>query len=335
MPRATVLGAFLEGWRRVLRAPAVTLSVLAGVWFLAHPLTIALEGALDTRFGVTFAFRSAETLAAERARELGRMIDSELGYFGSPASVSEWLRVDPLNPVIGGAAAAALAFWLFLSGGLLDRLARGRPVGTAAFFAACGVYFVRFLRLAVIIGAAYFALFRWVYPFLFETLFALFTNDQTSEQGALRVRAMLYAPFALALMVIGVVADFAKVRAVVEDRRGMLGAVTASFRFVVRRPFRVTGLYLLNLFVVVVILRLWVQAEPGADTPRWFALLLLLLYLVGRIWARLVFMASEVVFFQGDLAHADYTAAPLPMWPDSPAAEAMANLKAQGERPST
>ena len=37
-------------------------------------------------------------------------------------------------------------------------------------------------------------------------------------------------------------------------------------------------------------------------------------------------MAAEVVFFQGELAHATYTAAPLPTWPDSPAAEALENL---------
>jgi hypothetical protein len=37
-------------------------------------------------------------------------------------------------------------------------------------------------------------------------------------------------------------------------------------------------------------------------------------------------MASEVVFFQGELAHAGYTAAPLPTWPDSPAVEAIENL---------
>ena len=113
----------------------------------------------------------------------------------------------------------------------------------------------------------------------------------------------------------------------------MIGALAASIRFVRRRPLRVLGLYLLNLFTVVVILRLWVQAEPPPDAPGWLGFLLLLLYLVARIWAKLGFMASEVVFFQGELAHAEYTATPLPMWPDSPEAEAMENLKAQGQRP--
>jgi hypothetical protein len=336
MPHATVLGAFLEGWRRVLGAPALTASLLAATWWLSMPLTVALQSTLEPRYGTTFDTTldpGATTVAAERARELGRMIDRELGFFGSPAAVSEWLRLDPLNPVIAGAASASVAFWLFVSGGILDRVARARPVGTAAFFAACGVFFVRFLRLAFLIGAAYFVLFRWVYPFLFETLFSLFTSDQTAESSALRVRAVLYAIFAVGLMFVGVIADFAKVRAVVEDRRGMLGALAASIRFVRRRPLRVLGLYLLNLFTVVVILRLWVQAEPPPDAPGWLGFLLLLLYLVARIWAKLGFMASEVVFFQGELAHAEYTATPLPMWPDSPEAEAMENLKAVGRSP--
>jgi hypothetical protein len=334
-PRATVLGAFLEGWRRALGAPAVTASLLAATWFLAQPLALALRGTLEQQFDVRFAFRVVEepTDAAERARALGRLIESELGFFGSPAAVSDWLRHDPLNPVLAGTAAAYAALWLFVTGGILDRFARGRPIFTAAFFAACGVYFVRFLRLAVVIGAAYFVLFRWLYPFLFETLYGLLSLDFTDDRDALWARGALYALFAVPLVLVGAVADFAKVRAVVEDRRGMLGAVAAAIRFIRRRPLRVMSLYLLNLLALVVILRLWVQAEPGLDAPSWLVLLLVLLYLVGRIWARLAFMASEVVFFQGELAHADYTAAPLPVWPDSPEVEAMDNLKAGGRRP--
>jgi hypothetical protein len=42
--------------------------------------------------------------------------------------------------------------------------------------------------------------------------------------------------------------------------------------------------------------------------------------------------ASQVVYFQRALAHADYTAAPLPIWPDSPAAEAIENLTLVGQK---
>jgi len=40
-------------------------------------------------------------------------------------------------------------------------------------------------------------------------------------------------------------------------------------------------------------------------------------------------MASEVAFFQGELAHRDYTAAPMPIWPDAPEVEALENLEGQ------
>ncbi|HYN09454.1 MAG TPA: hypothetical protein VES67_18870 [Vicinamibacterales bacterium] len=338
MPRATVLGALAEGWRRVIGADAMTASVLAATLLLGQPLAAALQGALDLGVGSGLTSDrgiSEDTIdPAARARELGRMIERELlGFFGSPAATSEWLRRDPLNPAIAGPAIAYVALWLFLSGGILDRLARARPIGTAAFFAACGVFFVRFIRLSVFVGSAYYVLFRWVYPWLFVDLYARWTGDLAGERDELWVRGALYLVFAFALMVVGIIADFARVRAVVEDRRGMFGALAASIRFVRRRPLRIAGLYLLNVFALVVILRLWVQASPPPDAPPWVALLIVLVYLLARLWAKLAFFASEVVFFQGELAHANYTAAPLPIWPDSPEAEAMENLKAEGRRP--
>ena len=146
------------------------------------------------------------------------LIDLDLVFFSSPAAISHFLRHDPSSPILAGIAAYA-AFWLFVTGGILDRFARGRPIFTAAFFAACGVYFARFLRLAVFIGAAYFILFRWLYPLLFETLFGLFVSDVSTDRDLLWLRGLLYGVFAAALVAVDAVADFAKVRAVVEDRR--------------------------------------------------------------------------------------------------------------------
>jgi hypothetical protein len=225
------------------------------------------------------------------------------------------------------AVAVYIGLWIFLSGGVLDRLSRGRPVRVAAFFSACGVYFLRFLRLAVVIGAAYCVLFTWVHSFLFVTVYDRFTRDMTEERDAIVLRGALYLIFALALMLVSMVADFAKVRAVVEDRHSMFGALGASLRFLRRRFFRVAGLYLLNVIALLVILRLWLQVAPSAGTAPWLALLIGQIYLLMRVWAKLAFMASETVYFQGELAHAGYTAAPDPVWPDSPAAEAIGPLR--------
>jgi hypothetical protein len=57
----------------------------------------------------------------------------------------------------------------------------------------------------------------------------------------------------------------------------------------------------------------------------WIALGLGELYIVVRHYLKLLFYASETAFFQGKLAHAAYTAAPTPVWPDSPAAEMITN----------
>jgi hypothetical protein len=338
--RSTVLGAFLEGWRRVIRAPSVTAAVWLATFLFALPLGIVMGSMIEGYLGSSLEADPAATgwnegWAAEFAQQaqgsagggLGRTFTHEiLGFGGTIAIASDFIDHKPLNPAIAGAVAAYVALWVFLSGGILDRLARARPIRTPAFFSACGVYFVRFLRLAVVVGAAYWALFRWLHPFLFGRLYSRLTRDMTVERNAIVLRATLYGVFLLALMLVSLVADYAKVRAVVEDRRSMVGAIAASARFIRRRPLRTTGLYLLNAVALLVILRLWLQTAPSASAAVWQALLITQIYLLGRIWAKLAFMASEVVFFQGELAHADYTALPLPIWPDSPAAEAIANL---------
>ena len=189
------------------------------------------------------------------------------------------------------------------------------------------MYFVRFIRLAVLAALAYYVLFLWIYPLLYVHLFEHLTVALAINANALR--AIFAVVFGFALFLVSVVTDFAKVRAVVEDRHSMIGAVAASIRFIRRRPVRVLALYVLNVMALLLVFRLWLQAMPGPDTPAWSALFLTLLFLLTRIWTRLAFMASEVVFFQGELAHRDYTAAPMPIWPDAPEVEALENLASQ------
>lgn len=334
-PRATVLGAFFEGWRRVLRAPVLAVGVLVATLLLALPLSIALRGMLEEHLGSSLQAEQALTgwnsgWAAEfgaQAQGLGRTFTHEiLGAGGTLANISRLLDHGSLNPTVAGAAAAYIVFWIFLSGGVVDRLARARPIRTAAFFGACGVFFWRFLRLAAGFGLAYWWIFKYLHPFLFGTIYDQLTRDLTSERTAFLIRAGLYAVLLGVLMLVSVIADFARVRAVVEDRRSMLGAFGASMRFIRRRSPRVAALYLVNAAAFVLILWLWSGLAPRAGAETWWAFLLAELYLLLRIWARLAFLASEVAFFQGELAHAEYTALPEPLWPESPAAEAIENM---------
>jgi hypothetical protein len=46
-------------------------------------------------------------------------------------------------------------------------------------------------------------------------------------------------------------------------------------------------------------------------------------YVLGRLWVKLVFWASETALFQSRLAHAGFVARAEPVWPESPAADAI------------
>jgi hypothetical protein len=297
-PRVPPFAAFLEGWRRVLGAPAV-LAGVAAIWWLFMWVTSA--AARDTIALVAPVPSPGYwwTVAYDELREFVVTFSPELVPF---------FQSLVLPPVFSTTLLVHSLIWLFVSGGALDRYARGRRIGGAAFFSACGVYFFRFIRLSIVAGLV--AAVLW------------------QIQRALPDHVYTRLAILLAVNVWSVFIDFAKVRAVVEDRFSMLGALAASARFIRRRPGRVAALVLFNALAMYVALRF--QYQLGwAYTPPWLLPVLVALMVTLGIAARLAFMASEVVFFQGELAHAGYTARPLPVWPDSPSVEAMENLKRQ------
>jgi hypothetical protein len=105
----------------------------------------------------------------------------------------------------------------------------------------------------------------------------------------------------------------------------------AAFRFIRRQPAETIGLYLLDGLLFVVLLTVYGLVAPGAGGTGWSlwgGLLLTQLYLLLRVWVKLVFLASEVSLFQASFAHAGYAAAPVASWPDSPSAEAIGPKRA-------
>jgi hypothetical protein len=86
-------------------------------------------------------------------------------------------------------------------------------------------------------------------------------------------------------------------------------------------------LYLLNTaaFGALLWVALWAFSRGGshASGPAFQAAATL--YLLVRLALKLAFFASQTAFFQRSLAHADYTAAPEPLWPESPSAEEIVN----------
>ena len=326
--------ALFDGWRRVRGAPLL----LAGVW--CATLALALPPALIMR--ELIADHLGESLVAEnvatgvdfdwwneflaQAGGVGQTFGaSVIGFAAVVRNLSGVADARFLPLPVMLVVAGHLLLSLFLLGGVLDRLARDRATGAHGFFAACGVFFFRFLRLGILAAAIYWLLFVRLHPLFFDTLFSAITRDVTVERTAFAYRAGLYFLFGGLVLAVNLVFDYAKIRMVVEDRRSAIGALNASLRFIARQPGAAVGLYLLNSLIFVLLLALYAIVAPGA-AGGWYAVLGLLigqLYIVLRVLVRVSFASSQISLFQSRLAHAGYTARYTPVWPESAAAEAI------------
>lgn len=330
----TGFAAWVEGTRRVWRAPALLFGVWLATIAIGVPLAAVLRGMIVQQLRQSSVAESVATGAsgdwmqefADQASGIGVTFKPTIIGFGAVLdNLGAFLDNLPRPLVIVGAASAYILIWIFLAGGLIDRVARNRPTGAYGFFSAAGVFFFRFLRLAIVQWIVYASLFGWLHPYLFNTVFPALTRETTVERNAFILRLALYLVFGLLLGLFNLLFDYAKVRAVVEDRRSMLGALNAAGRFLFRHG-AATRVYLLNVVVFAAVVALYAVVAPGAGhsgLTMWLAVAIGQIYIGARLWLKLVFWASETALFQSRLAHRDYVAARQPAWPDSPAAEAI------------
>lgn len=333
----TAAAAFRDGIRRVNGAPALVAGMCVVTLLVALPLSVALRGMIEAHLGSSLVADRVVSSADYQWWEEFQSQATGLGATFKPSIIGIGAVLDnldgvldnkPMAATIAGVTAAWLVVWSFLSGGVIDRLARDRRTRAHGFFAAAGVHFWRFLRLGILAFFVYFVLFGTVHPWLFSGVYGDLTRDLTSERTALMIRIGLYSAFGIALVLVNVVLDYARIRIVVEDRRSALGAIAAGVRFVRRHSGRVAALYLLNAVAFVVLVALYALLTPGAPATRilmWGVLILGQAYIVARHYLKLVFYASQTALFQSELAHTSYTASPSVEWPDSPEAERVTN----------
>ena len=319
-----------DGLRRVARAPMV----LAGAAMLTTAVALPPGLLLGDRTQATLHEDAEAGGPADgcvplhwwRFADGGYTIDGRPcagGAAGTDAGIPD-LRVlldgEGPDPALAAVVVSYLMAWTLFSAGAIDRYARNRPTRGAGFFAACGVYGPRLLRLALIAGFVYWTLFRTVHPWV--------VGAPPTGEGMPAADVLRHLGFGLLLALVGLVFDYARVRAVVEDRRSMIGALLAGWRFVRRHPAPCVGLYAANGLVLTAVVGAHAAAAPDVSTGTslWWGFLAGQVYVAAHLAGRLLFCATEVSFFQSRLAHAGYVAAPAPVWPESASAEALGRL---------
>src|SRR5262245_59305048 len=145
--------AYRDGWARVLGAPWL----LAGL--AAAAFALLLPGTWDEELG----YRTA-TVVADATMAIGGAADWALDI----ADLA-YRDIDPTTQLL---TVVALVVGAFLSGGILDRYARQRPVDARTFWGVSGELAARLLRLtavvaviALVLGTAGAALPGWAVPF--------------------------------------------------------------------------------------------------------------------------------------------------------------------------
>jgi hypothetical protein len=327
-----------DGVRRVNRAPSILLGVWALTLLVSLPLAAAVRGMLADHLGASLAADSAASGVnydwmqefGDQATGLGVTFRPTIIGFGAVLdNLSAFLDNSARPVVIVGAASAFIVLWIFIEGGILDRYARDRATRAAGFFSASGVFFFRFLRLAAIQWLTYALLFSVVHRWLFDEFYPRLTHEFTVERNAFLVRLGLYLLFGVVVAALTTLFDYAKVRAIVEDRRSMIGAIRAGVGFITRHAGATIGLFLVNFTMFIAVVCAYALVAPGvwpAGVMTWVGFGVGQAYVVARLWVKLVFWASETALFQSRLAHAGYVARAEPVWPDSPAAEALAKM---------
>ena len=303
------LAAYRDGWARVWRAPRIFV-LLAGATILVT--TAGLDGApashplvLDVFEPLGTALMGGAIAAALDASD----VTSRLG--GESAPWLLWLLV-----VIGG---------VVLTGGVMDRYARQRPLDARTFWGVSGELAFRLVRLSAI-GGLLFTVLTGALVLVLDTIATAILAAAGPESGEAALWALelgLRIPYLAAALALFAATDAGRVRMVVERRHSALFAFTAGARFAWRHRGTVVLLYAALFatagipWALVSAAELWL--EPGAVAAR----ILDAVQVGSAIAAALVSAAAATSLFQAALAHATYVAPPRLVWPDSPAIETL------------
>ena len=196
-----------------------------------------------------------------------------------------------------------LLLFVFLNGGLLGRIAaQEEKVNLSNFFADCGQYFFRFFRVFLLSLFGYFLvfviIFRGISPF-----FDLWTENASSEWPLIYAANIKFLLAILLFSIIRMFFDYVRVRLVVEDSKKTIKATILNLSFLGQRFFKAWFLYLLVGLVAVILGIIYLilgKFFPRIGVFLIFFFIIQQLYLLSRMWTRLLFFSTEYHFFKAN-----------------------------------
>lgn len=307
----SVVSAFWQSLRFVFASPRLVALLWLTVLLAAVPFGLLMKHEISRDIGasrVHLDLRERMDLVwlgefRERSGPFGRTLEA-----GTTSRVDFLRNLDLLfsgrlfaeHPsLVAGGVGYALV-WLFILGGVIDRFARGGGrLVLSQFLAAGGRYFPRLAVLTGVSAVGYWAIYRlasWGFRAIEDA-----SRDVTVEATVLKYYLLAAVPVLLAAAVVMMIADYARVAAVVEERDAWT-ALARGARFVAQRPVKVFGLALLVTLLALGIVALRTAVAPGvgeSTTPGILAVFLVgQLFVVSRLALRVSRVGAEVALYR-------------------------------------
>ena len=302
--------AWRDGIRRVASAPGVVVATWVAITLVSVPLAVAIRTDITRSLGASLAAdAAARGMNYEWMEEFGAHANglattfrpTIVGFAAVLDNFSAYLDDVRRPTAVAVAAGVYMLCWAFLSGGVIERYATDRAMRIGTFLSACRRFFFRFVRLAIVAALVYGVAAGVLHRWMFDGVYPRAVRGIEAEGTVFLIRVAFYVIFVLPLAAANLVFDIAKIRAVLEDRRSMIVALAASWRFIQRNAAAAIGVYLLDATTFALVLTAYSFVAPGGGGTGamvWAAVLIGQAYIVGRLCVRLLFFASEVALLQ-------------------------------------
>jgi hypothetical protein len=307
-----VLRSLVNAIRATLAAPKLLAFIWAVLLLVALPLGVSMRHAIQEDVGGSRIHEDLRERMDMTWMSEFRDRNEQLGAGFRPATLSRadfLYNVDLLfsgdlfaqQPALVAAGLVYALVWLLTLGGVVDRFARGggRFV-LSQFLAACGRYFGRLLRLAVLSAPLYwglYALARWAYRAIEEGV-----RDVTVESTVIAYYVAAAVPLLLLVGLVKTTFDYARIASVVDEERNSFKALQRGLRFVFRRLLAVLGLALLVTLGVVALVALRTFAAPGVGESTVLGVIAVFvvgqLFLLARLTLRLGLVGAELMLYR-------------------------------------
>ncbi|MGC9946883.1 MAG: hypothetical protein ABSF64_10990 [Bryobacteraceae bacterium] len=266
------------------------------LWFIFYA-ALTLAAVLPAAALMTIAFQSLGHSAW--AEQLGRRLDME--WIGELIAAYGGMPMGLAVAAMAGVLAISALVHVFLLGGAIEMFAKRQWFSAGVFFGGCGRNFWRLFRLALycLIPLAAVVGINIGLAAIGEKIWG-----KGSEAAPLIYWSWFRAGVMLLLLgFVNMVFDYTAIRLVADDSRKAFRGMWRTFRFVWTHLARTAGLAVVLWAVMLGLVAAYFGISQMFSQQSVGAVLLLLLVrqvlVIGRIWSRLLFYASQCEMYDG------------------------------------